>query len=212
MIWSLYFIIIFISQGILTYFLYRIQIISLKTLCEEGPRVRLTCQRCVGCGGVGGEIFQRMLNTLRLRQNELHIPDDIFKRIFLNDKMYISIQISLKLAYKGLINNIAALVQIMAWCRPGTNPSSKSMAWFTDVYMYRLNELITQCGLSITMCYICSKILTRDDPFNCPLGLVIVCFVSVKKNVCATFTIVMLYAIFNFKQICIVVIFYKSSQ
>ena len=30
-------------------------------------------------------------NILRSRQNELHFPDDIFKCIFLNENLYISI-------------------------------------------------------------------------------------------------------------------------
>ena len=46
-------------------------------------------------------------------------PDDIFKCIYLNGNIRISIKISLKFVPKGLINNIPALVLIMAWCRPG---------------------------------------------------------------------------------------------
>ena len=37
-----------------------------------------------------------MFNTLRPRQDGLHFPDDIFKCIFLNDIVSISIKISLK--------------------------------------------------------------------------------------------------------------------
>ena len=36
-----------------------------------------------------------MINTLRLRQNGPHFPDDIFKWIFFNENVWISIQISL---------------------------------------------------------------------------------------------------------------------
>ena len=44
--------------------------------------------------------------------------------------------ISLKFVPKGLINNIPALVQIMAWRRPGANPLSEPMmAYFADAYM-----------------------------------------------------------------------------
>ena len=56
-----------------------------------------------------------ILNTLRPRQDGHHFPDDIFKCIFLNANVYISIKISLKFVPKGPINNIPALVQIMAW-------------------------------------------------------------------------------------------------
>ena len=55
-------------------------------------------------------------NTLRLRQNGLHFPD-IFKCIFLNENVWISIKISLKFVPKDPINNIPPLVEIMAWRR-----------------------------------------------------------------------------------------------
>ena len=43
----------------------------------------------------------------------------IFKYIFLDENVWISIKISLKFVPKGPINNILAFVQIMAWCGPG---------------------------------------------------------------------------------------------
>ena len=42
--------------------------------------------------------------------NDRHFPDDIFKCIFLNEIVFISIKISLKFVPKGQINNIPALV------------------------------------------------------------------------------------------------------
>ena len=68
-----------------------------------------------------------IFNTLRPRQNGWHFADDIFKRIFFNKNVWISIKISLKFVSKGLINNIPALVQIMAWRRPGAKPLSEAM-------------------------------------------------------------------------------------
>ena len=68
-----------------------------------------------------------MINTLRPRQNGRYIADDIFKRVFMNENVRISINISLKFVPKGLINNIPALVQIMAWRRPGDKPLSEPM-------------------------------------------------------------------------------------
>ena len=56
-------------------------------------------------------------NTLRPRQNGRRFPDDIFKCIFLNENVWISIKISMKFVPKGPINNIPALVEIMAWRR-----------------------------------------------------------------------------------------------
>ena len=67
------------------------------------------------------------LNTLRLRQNGRHFADDIFKCIFLNENAWILIEISLKFVPKVQINNIQALVQIMAWRRPGDKPLSEPM-------------------------------------------------------------------------------------
>ena len=70
--------------------------------------------------------FKR-LNTLRPRQNGRHFADDIFKRIFFNENVWISIKISLKFVHKGPINKIPALVQIMAWHRIGDKPLSELM-------------------------------------------------------------------------------------
>ena len=67
------------------------------------------------------------LNTLRPRQNGRHFPDDIFNCIFLNENAWIWIKISLKFVPKGPINKIPALVQIMAWRRPGVKPLSEPM-------------------------------------------------------------------------------------
>ena len=67
------------------------------------------------------------LNTLRPRQNGCHFADDTFKCIFLNENVRISIKISLKFVPMGPINNIPALVQTMAWCRPGDKPLSEPM-------------------------------------------------------------------------------------
>ena len=67
------------------------------------------------------------INTLRPRQNGSHFPDDTFKHIFVNENARILIEISLKFVPKDPINNIPALVQIMAWRRPGDKPLSEPM-------------------------------------------------------------------------------------
>ena len=72
-------------------------------------------------------ISTRRVNTLRPRQNWRHFADDIFKWIFLNENVWISIEMSLKFVPRGPINNIPALVQIMAWHRPGDKPLSESI-------------------------------------------------------------------------------------
>ena len=58
------------------------------------------------------------VDTLRPRQNGLHFVGEIFKRIILKENVWIPIKFSIKLVHKGLINNIPALVKIMAWYRP----------------------------------------------------------------------------------------------
>ena len=72
-------------------------------------------------------VMKALFNTLRPRQNGRLFADDTFKRIFLNEKIRISIKISLKFVPRGLINNIPALVLIMAWHRQGDKPLSEPM-------------------------------------------------------------------------------------
>ena len=100
-----------------------------------------------------------VVNTLRPRQNGRHFAEDIFKCIFLNENVWISINISMKFVPKGPINNIPALVQIMAWRHPGDKPLSERMMvsltmhicvtrpwWvngpFMDIYMSSSDDVI----------------------------------------------------------------------
>ena len=89
---------------------------------------------------IGGSIFSQPQHPMftifailhithipRPRQNGRRFADDNFKRIFLNENVRISIEISLKFLPKGPINNIPALVQIMAWRRSGDKPLSEPM-------------------------------------------------------------------------------------
>ena len=83
----------------------------------------------------GNFVFRRILilswpqrvNTLRPRQIGCHFADDVFKRIFINENVRISVKISLNFVPKDSINNIPALVQIMTWRRPGDKPLSEPM-------------------------------------------------------------------------------------
>ena len=75
-------------------------------------------------------------NTLRPRQYGHHFADDIFKCIFWNRNVWILIAISLKFVPRGPMNNISALVQIMAWRRTGDKPLFESMmAYVANAYM-----------------------------------------------------------------------------
>ena len=85
---------------------------------------------------------QMMINTLRPRQNGRHLADDIFKCISVIENIWNSINISLRFARKGRINNISALVKIMAWPRPGDKSLSEPMMVYRRIYASLvLNEL-----------------------------------------------------------------------
>ena len=65
------------------------------------------------------------------------VADDIFKRIFFNENVWILIKISLKYVSDGPINNKSALVQVVAWRRTGDKPLPEAMmAQFTDLYLH----------------------------------------------------------------------------
>ena len=68
--------------------------------------------------------------------NSRNLPDDIFKCIFLNEKVWIPIKISLKFVTRGAINNIPALLQIMAWRREGDKPLSEPMMVSLPTHIY----------------------------------------------------------------------------
>ena len=67
------------------------------------------------------------INKPRLRQNGHHFADDLFKYIFFNENIWISIEISLKFVLKCPIDDMPALVQIMAWRLFSAKPLSEPM-------------------------------------------------------------------------------------
>ena len=80
--------------------------------------------------------------------------DIIIKCIFLNENVRILVNISLKSIPKGHINNIPALVQIMACCLPGDKPLSEPMMASLQTYWHiyaslRLNELMICTGITM---------------------------------------------------------------
>ena len=77
----------------------------------------------------------RGVNTLRPRQNGSQFPDDIFKCTLLCECVSTSLKISPKFVTKDPINNIPALVQIMAWVQPGDKPLSEPMMVSLLTYM-----------------------------------------------------------------------------
>ena len=91
------------------------------------------------------------INTLRLRQNGQHFADDILKRIYFNENVWILIKISLKFVPRRLISSIPALVQIIAWRRPGDKPlSDPMMVWLpTHICVTQPQWVKTCCSLVI---------------------------------------------------------------
>ena len=73
------------------------------------------------------KMLANLFRALMCQQNGCHFADDIFKHMFINENVWIPIKISLKFVPKGPINNIPALVQIMAWRRAGNKPLSEPM-------------------------------------------------------------------------------------
>ena len=75
------------------------------------------------------------VNTLRPRQDGRYFADDVLKCIFWNENVWIWLKIPLKFVPRGPINNIPALVQIMAWRRPGDKPLSEPMLVFVPTHI-----------------------------------------------------------------------------
>ena len=76
------------------------------------------------------------LTHLAPRQIGRHLAHDIFICIFVNEKVCILIQISLKFVPNGPIDNKSPLVNIMTWRRIGYKSLSEPMLTrFTDAYM-----------------------------------------------------------------------------
>ena len=84
-------------------------------------------------------IFIQQFKRLGPGQNGRNFPDETLKCISLNTNVWILIKISLKCVPEGPIDNIVALVQIMAWCWPGDKLLSEPMrvSLLTDVCVIR---------------------------------------------------------------------------
>ena len=64
------------------------------------------------------EEVDALVNTLKPKQNDQKLADDILKCIFLSGTYYIFILISLKLVPKGLLHNKSALAGLILGLRP----------------------------------------------------------------------------------------------
>ena len=97
-----------------------------------------------------------VLSILMARQNGRHFAKYTFKCLFLNENVSWSMIISLKLVPNGPMNNIPALVRIMAWRRLGDKPLSQPMLVSLFTRILGLNELNTLVYvLSYAIFYVC---------------------------------------------------------
>ena len=69
-----------------------------------------------------------------MRRNRRDFAEDLFKWIFLDENVLISIEISLKFITKGPINNIPALVDVLAWHRLDGALSEPMMPILTHIF------------------------------------------------------------------------------
>ena len=90
---------------------------------------------CVNVGSSNGSVpsglkpqtWANIDSVFCRRVTSLDHHEFINKCILLNENIWISLKISLKFALKIRISNIVALVQIIAWRRPGAKPLSEAM-------------------------------------------------------------------------------------
>ena len=81
----------------------------------------------------------QVINLSRLGKITAISTDDIFKCIFLNEKVWISIKLSLKFVFNGWIKQ--ALVHIIACLRKGDKPLPEpTFAQFIAAYIYGARE------------------------------------------------------------------------
>ena len=106
------------------------------------------------------------LITLRPRQNGRYFAN-IFKCIFLNENVWISLEISLKFVPMVRISNIPALIQIMAWRRPGDKPLSESMMISLPTHIgVTRPQWVIQIKYGLPYCVPCPSMSTDPGSLN----------------------------------------------
>ena len=99
---------------------YKMWIMGAWTLREMNPWCQVTFTLTHPWSGRNG-------NTFRPRHNGRHFTDDTSKHIILNENVKFFTTMLLNFVSTDPINNIPALVQIMAWRRSGDKPLSEPM-------------------------------------------------------------------------------------
>ena len=123
--------------------------------------------------------LRKQINSLRLRPYRHHFADDIFKCIFEKENELISPRISLKFVPKVRINNIPALVQIMAWCRPGNKPLSEPMmaSLLTHIWVTQPQwvNLLDPGGCGCNLEWIIFKLISMIEILNISCEIALMC-------------------------------------
>ena len=115
------------SSRQLPHTLFRQQVDGFVQDCSDSSALAMQLLQC--------KPSEFSIDSLRPRRNGRYNADDIFKCIFLKENVWIPTKISLKFVPKGPINNISALVQIMAWRRPGDKPLSEPTLIFVPTHI-----------------------------------------------------------------------------
>ena len=110
-------------------------------LSKDLPVLHKTCKATVFV-----HVISLYILLIEAETNGRHFADDVFKCIFRNDNAWSPIKISLKFVPKGPINNIPALVQIIAWRRSGDKPLSEPM----------------MVSLTTHICITCQLLISRE--------------------------------------------------
>ena len=104
------------------------------------------------------------INSLRPRQNGLHFTDDNFKCIFLNENVWHLINVSLKFVPKGPINNILALVRMMAWrlTRPQWLECIIQQRMYFEAHQhYEYMDKVTNTYIIYILFFVCFDLLSN---------------------------------------------------
>ena len=98
---------------------------------------------------------------------ETILQTTFIKWIFLNANLWISTKISLKFVTTGPNNNIPALVQLMAWHRPGDKPLTEPMIvrlLMHICWLHGQGHRVNQCSeLYFLQCCLKSSWVACDD-------------------------------------------------
>ena len=105
------------------------------------------------------------VGTLRPRQNGHHVTYDVFNCISLNETFWTLNEISLKYVSYGLIDNMSALAQIMAWRRAADGQITDASLGLNDL-TYRII-----CNISLTISSKFKQFITMRDRIMTPVPL-----------------------------------------